>query len=104
MTRLSQLIGRPAVPDGRRSLQRHADGARLEPDRDGRGLLLWRHRGGLAPSRVLEVAEGGDHPDELRVRLKLASVRPSLGGPQVVLLPPNQLRTQRLRLALEDGE
>src|SRR5215471_20437357 len=65
MMRLSQ------VTIGSLDLERNGPG--LDADRE-RGLALGGHRYHLAPARLLEVAVGVDHFDELCVRLELLAI------------------------------
>src|SRR4029450_8852855 len=55
------------------SLDLERDGSGLGGDRE-RCLALLGHRHHLAPARLLEVAIGPNHPDELRVLLELPAI------------------------------
>src|SRR5215467_8905724 len=92
MMRLSQLT----AP----SLHRDGDGPRLQTDRD-RGASLRRHRDGLAPPGLLEVAEGADDTDELGIGLELAAILPRLGRLELEFLTSHQLAAQGGLLAVE---
>src|SRR6185295_8780047 len=93
MMRLSQL-----TPG---SLHREGDGPRLQADRD-RGAPFRRDGYGLAPARLLEVAERAHDADELGVGLELPAILSSLGRLQLEFLAADQLAAQGRLLVLEE--
>src|SRR5262245_55675123 len=95
MMRLSQVTAG--------SLDLECDGSGLGRDRE-RGLALCGHRHHLTPARLLEVAIGPDHSDELRIRLELPAILAALRRLQQELLASDQVAADRFLLLVVERE